>query len=70
MIEASDLPKSDKGMDDKEIVANILNFFVTNYDALAIHLCYTSYLLALNSDAQEKLQLEIDNYFTNKQVWQ
>lgn len=68
MIEASDQSQTEKRMDDKEIVANILNFFVTNYDALAIHLCYTIYLLALNSDIQEKLQLEIDNYFINKKV--
>lgn len=71
MVEASDpdiLPLSDKKMADKEVVANILNFFVTNYDALAIHLCYTSYLLALNPDTQEKLHLEIDKYFRNKQV--
>ena len=73
MVEASDpahVSQSNKTMADKEIVANIVNFFVTNYDALAIHLCYTSYLLALNPDAQEKLQQEIDNYFRDKQVRQ
>ena len=68
MIEASDQSQTEKRMDDEEIVANILNFFITNYDALAIHLCYTIYLLALNSDIQEKLQLEIDKYFINKNV--
>ena len=68
MIEASDQSQTEKGMDDKEIVANILSFFIANYDSLAIHLCYTIYLLALNSDVQEKLQLEIDNYFINKKV--
>ena len=35
---------------------------------LYILLAYTSYLLALNPDIQEKLQSEIDAYFEDKTV--
>ena len=55
-------------MSDKEIMTNIVNILVTNYDALALLLCYFSYLMAINPDIQEKLQSEIDNYFEDKQV--
>ena len=53
---------------DEEIVAHALTFILAGYETTANTLAYTSYLLALNPDIQEKLQSEIDNYFDEKPV--
>ena len=53
---------------DDEIMANSFTFLLAGYETSAAALSYTSYLLALNPDIQEKLQAEIDKYFEDKPV--
>ena len=62
--------KFDKGrkLTDEEIVAHAVTFILAGYETTANTLAYTSYLLALNPDIQEKLQSEIDSYFDDKPV--
>ena len=56
----------------KEIVDNSVTFFLGGYETTANTLSYTTYLLAVNPDIQEKLQSEIDSYYDEKPVslWQ
>ena len=61
--------KTAKGvMTDKEVYANAVGFLIAGNETTSILLAYTSYLLALNPDIQEKLQSEIDAYFEDKTV--
>ena len=62
--------KSDNGrkLTNEEIVAHAVTFILAGYETTANTLAYTSYLLALNPDIQEKLQSEIDSYFEDKPV--
>ena len=55
-------------MTDKEVYANAAGFLIAGNETTSILLSYTSYLLALNPDVQEKLQSEIDAYFEEKPV--
>ena len=66
----SPVKKSDKGkkLTDEEIVAHAATFMLAGYETTANTLAYTSYLLALNPDIQEKLQSEIDSYFEENPV--
>ena len=61
--------KTAKGvMTDKEVYTNAAGFLIAGNETTSILLAYTSYLLALNPDVQEKLQSEIDAYFEDKPV--
>ena len=61
--------KTAKGiMTDKEVYANAVGFLIAGNETTSILLAYTSHLLALNPDIQEKLQSEIDAYFEDKTV--
>ena len=61
--------KTAKGvMTDNEVHANAVGFLVVGNETTSVLLSYTSYLLALNPDVQEKLQSEIDAYFEDKTV--
>ena len=64
------IKQSDGGrkLTDEEIVAHAVTFILAGYETTANTLAYTSYLLALNPDIQEKLQSEIDSYFEDKPV--
>ena len=53
---------------DEEVVGQAVTFLLGGYETTANALAYTSYLLALNPDIQEKLQSEIDSYFEDKPV--
>ena len=53
---------------DEEVVGHARVVLLAGYETTANTLAYTSYLLALNPDIQEKLQSEIDNYFDEKPV--
>ena len=55
-------------LSNEEIVAHAVTFLLAGYETTANTLAYTSYLLALNPDIQEKLQSEIDSYFDDKPV--
>ena len=55
-------------LSNEEIVAHASTFLLAGYETTSNTLAYTSYLLALNPDIQEKLQFEIDSYFDDKPV--
>ena len=45
-----------------------VEFLLAGYETTCIVLCFTSHLLAMNTDVQEKLQAEIDEYFEEDPV--
>lgn len=53
---------------NEQIVAEAVGLLMAGYDTTANALAYTSYLLALNPDVQERLQSEIDSYFEDNPV--
>ena len=53
---------------DEQVVGEAIGILLAGYETTANTLAYTSYLLALNPDIQEKLQSEIDSYFEEKPV--
>ena len=53
---------------DQEVVGNARLVLLAGYETTANTLAYTSYLLAINPDIQDKLQSEIDSYFDDKPV--
>ena len=57
-----------KKLTDKQIVSFSIDFLLAGYETTANTLSFTSYLLALNPEVQEKLQAEIDNYFEQHSV--
>ena len=63
--------KPQKGtLTDKEVYANAVGFLMAGTNTTSAMLAYTSYLLALNPDIQEKLKSEIDAYFEDNPVSQ
>ena len=57
-----------KKLTDEEITAHATLFMLAGYETTSNSLTFTSYLLALNPDIQEKLQEEIDSYFEENPV--
>ena len=53
---------------NEQIVAEAVGLMMAGYDTTANTLAYVSYLLALHPEIQEKLQSEIDSYFSDKPV--
>ena len=71
MIDAAEREGGEvKKLTDEEIVTNSILFLLAGYETTANTLAYNSYLLALHSEIQEKLQTEIDGYFESKPVSQ
>ena len=68
--EASQPKKTSKErkLTDEEVVGQAVTFLMAGYETTANTLAYTSYLLALNPDIQERLQSEIDSYFNDNNV--
>ena len=56
------------GMTDSEVFENAVGFLSAGNETTSMLLSYTSYLLALNPDIQEKLQSEVDAYFEDNPV--
>ena len=57
-----------KKLTDEQIVGNSIEFLLAGYETTSVVLSYTSYLLAINTDIQQKLQAEIDDYFEEDPV--
>ena len=55
---------------DEEICGHSLEFVLAGHETTAGVLSFTSYLLALHPDVQEKLQAEIDEYYKTNPVMQ
>ena len=53
---------------NEQVVMQAIGILLAGYETTANTLAYTSYLLALNPEIQEKLQEEIDNYFDENPV--
>ncbi len=60
--------KKEGVLTDEEVVMHAIMLLMAGYETTANALAYTSYLLALNPDVQEKLQSEIDTYFDENPV--
>ena len=52
--------KGERKLDNSQIISNAITFMLAGYETTANALSYTSYLLALNPQIQQKLQAEID----------
>ena len=59
---------SQQKLSDDEIVAYGVGFIVAGHETTASALSYISYHLAIYPTIQEKVQLEIDDYFENNPV--
>ena len=71
MIDAADGEGGEeKTLTNEEIVGHSIVFLLAGNETTANTLAFTSYLLALNPEIQEKLQAEIDEYFESKPVSQ
>ena len=57
---------SGKRLTSGQISGFSIDFFLAGYETTTTTLGFTSYLLAMNTDVQEKLQAEIDKYFGRK----
>ena len=70
MIDAaeSESREEEEKLTDEEIAVHCMTFLLAGYDTTANTLAYTSYLLALNPEVQQKLQEEIDEYFESNPV--
>ena len=55
-------------LSNAEIVSHCITFLLAGYETTANTLSFTSYLLAINPEVQDKLCSEIDNYFESKPV--
>ena len=68
IIESMDEDNKNKELTNSQIAAFSVEFLLAGYETTSTVLSYTSYLLAMNTDVQEKLQAEIDNYFEEDPV--
>ena len=62
-------PRKTKGvMTDADVFANVIGLIGAAQEGTGTTLTFTSYLLALHPDIQEKLQSDIDDYFEERPV--
>ena len=59
---------SSKTLTDEEIVSLCVSFLLSGYETTSNCLAYTSYLLALNTDKQNKLCQIIEDYYQENPV--
>ena len=57
-----------KDPQNDQIAGFSVEFLLAGYETTSTTLSFTSYLLAMNTDIQEKLQAEIDKYFEEHAV--
>ena len=48
---------------NNDLITHCITFLIAGYETTSSCLAYTSYLLTINPDVQEKLCQELDNYF-------
>ena len=53
---------------NNDLITHCMTFLIAGYETTSSCLAYTSYLLAINPDVQEKLCQELDNYFKDHSV--
>jgi len=58
----------DEGISTELVISNASMFLIAGYETVTNLLSFTSYLLALHPDVQEKLHSEIDQHFANNEV--
>ena len=64
-----ELPSSStKTLTDKEIATLCVDFLLAGYETTSNCLAYTSYLLAVNTDKQDKLCQMIEDYYQENPV--
>ena len=63
-----DATGNSKKLTSEQIAGISVDFLLAGYETTANTLSYTTYLLAMNPDVQEKLQAEIDQYFEDDPV--
>ena len=68
-VDGTESVQEKKGkLSDAEIVSHYIAFLLAGYETTANTLAFTSYLLAMNPDVQEKLHDDIEEYFCTKPV--
>ena len=60
--------EDEKSPQNDQIAGFSVEFLLAGYETTSTVLSYTSYLLAMNPDVQEKLQAEIDEFFEEHPV--
>ena len=68
MLDATEESDSNKRLTSEQIAGFSVEFLLAGYETTATTLTYTTYLLAMNPDVQEKLQAEIDQFFEENPV--
>ena len=68
MLDASDNDETQKGLEAGEIVADSVGFILAGYETTSTALAFATYLLATNTEAQERLANEILEYFEENPV--
>ena len=63
-----DAGEGEERFSDEQIVAHSATFLLAGYETTANTLSFTSYLLCLHPEVQERLRNEIEEYFQNKPV--
>ena len=67
MIDASD-SETQKGLETGEIIADSVGFMLAGYETTSTALTFATFLLAANTEAQERLANEIHEYFEENPV--
>ena len=67
LIDASD-SETKEGLETGEIIADSVGFMLAGYETTSTTLTFSTYLLAANPEAQERLANEIHEYFEENPV--
>ena len=68
IIESMDEEDKNKDLTNSQLAAFSIEFIFAGFETTSLVLSFTTYLLAINTDIQEKLLAEIDNYFEENPV--
>ena len=67
-MENTDGSDGDEILSSPRIASIVAGFFTAGFETITNLLSFTSYLLAMHPEVQEKLQSEIDEWFENNDV--